>query len=871
MSQINVNTIRSRTGGPPSLDKGAVVTGIVTATSGEFAGDVTVGGVLTYEDVTNIDSTGIVTAKSGIKVGNAVSPGIGATIDPNGNAVFAGIVTAGGSVTATTFYGDGSQLTGIDATAIQTGNTSVQTVDTGTDGHIKLNTEGSERVRVGQLGQIGLGGANYGDSGQVMTSGGIGAAPTWVTPSSAPEVTGIASASITAGQPIVVNHDGTLSGVGYSYTAKATLTTGSGGSPGNSLGDAYWSNVGYDSNRKEFLYYWQATQASNDPLVIAIGKPTGADSGTNVTTVLPTTSSNKVFDAGTNGVPYRIAWSHTSQLGVALFRNTSNGIYMKAFTNDGTTLTFGGHTLVCSNDNSDWADISWDKTEDKFLVVVGKDVSDSNYCNAWVISHSGTTLTTNTKVQVKASAAEYAFLKYDADNNKHLLCYADASDSNKLCGRIITVSGTTPTIGAETKESSNSYNGISIDYINGGKFVIAYNRSNSCYARIVTISGTTVTFGAESSSLDSMAAVSPGERGNWGVTASYDHLTGKVFVAYLYSSGPSDCPFKQLTLNTSNNTISNVGSREWLRGSGTGDVNWIYAADWMMHSATARSGSGGATNEIKNFTTGNRKTNINAEGFLGLANASYTNGQTATIRVSGSTQDNQVGLTTGQNYFVQDDGTLGLTAATTTIYAGTAVSQTKLLVGKESVSSPPGLLYVTSFLGDASTAHANYAIKFEDLDWTNVSYYLFQLNGLAFNDASFSNTQPEFQLKAGSSWVTSSVYYTYAEHAAWNNSWSRDNQSAVAARPWVNQTAGDWTGEIYISRSNTYNANHNGANKYAWGRAFSNSRFTSWQCNLTASQFREEDITGIRFGNSYGYTMGYYGTIDVFKYYSGRA
>ena len=94
MSQINVSTIRNRTGGPPSLDQGVVVTGIVTATTGEFAGDVTVGGTLTYEDVTNIDSVGLVTAKSGIKVGNPVSPGIGATIDPNGNAVFAGILTA---------------------------------------------------------------------------------------------------------------------------------------------------------------------------------------------------------------------------------------------------------------------------------------------------------------------------------------------------------------------------------------------------------------------------------------------------------------------------------------------------------------------------------------------------------------------------------------------------------------------------------------------------------------------------------------------------------------------------------------------------------------------------------------------------------
>ena len=177
MSQINVNTIRSRNGGPPNLDKGAVVTGIVTATSAEFAGNVSVGGTLTYEDVTNIDSTGIVTAKSGIFVGNPVSPGIGATINPSGNAVFAGIVTAN------SLRGDGSLLTGIDATAIQTGNTSVQTVDTGSDGHVKMTTEGGERVRVGPAGQIGLGGANYGSSGQVLTSAGSGSAPTWATPS----------------------------------------------------------------------------------------------------------------------------------------------------------------------------------------------------------------------------------------------------------------------------------------------------------------------------------------------------------------------------------------------------------------------------------------------------------------------------------------------------------------------------------------------------------------------------------------------------------------------------------------------------------------------------------------------------------------
>ena len=63
MSQINVTTIRNRTGGAPNLDRGVVVGAAAT-----FSGNVSVGGTLTYEDVTNIDSIGIITARSGIEV-----------------------------------------------------------------------------------------------------------------------------------------------------------------------------------------------------------------------------------------------------------------------------------------------------------------------------------------------------------------------------------------------------------------------------------------------------------------------------------------------------------------------------------------------------------------------------------------------------------------------------------------------------------------------------------------------------------------------------------------------------------------------------------------------------------------------------------
>ena len=65
------------------------------------------------------------------------------------------------------------------ADKITEGNTEAEVIDTGSDGHFKVTTEGSERVRVGPAGQIGVAGANYGTSGQILTSGGASSAITW--------------------------------------------------------------------------------------------------------------------------------------------------------------------------------------------------------------------------------------------------------------------------------------------------------------------------------------------------------------------------------------------------------------------------------------------------------------------------------------------------------------------------------------------------------------------------------------------------------------------------------------------------------------------------------------------------------------------
>ena len=81
MSQIHVDDIYDKTGsGRPEFPAG------LTA-----SGPVSIGGTLTYEDVTNVDAVGLITARTGIQFGLA---GVGGTILASGNAEFIGIVTS---------------------------------------------------------------------------------------------------------------------------------------------------------------------------------------------------------------------------------------------------------------------------------------------------------------------------------------------------------------------------------------------------------------------------------------------------------------------------------------------------------------------------------------------------------------------------------------------------------------------------------------------------------------------------------------------------------------------------------------------------------------------------------------------------------
>ena len=144
--------------------------GIVTAVGdASFSGNVSVGGTLTYEDVTNIDAVGLITARNGVVVGSGITlskdgdifatgittisenlkVGTGVTISPDGDGFYTGVVTA------TTFKGDGSQLSNITSTTIN--NNADNRVITGSGSANTLEGESTLTfTNTGSTGQLNL-------------------------------------------------------------------------------------------------------------------------------------------------------------------------------------------------------------------------------------------------------------------------------------------------------------------------------------------------------------------------------------------------------------------------------------------------------------------------------------------------------------------------------------------------------------------------------------------------------------------------------------------------------------------------------------------------------------------------------------------
>ena len=98
--------------------------GLSVINNGSFGGNLTVSGVLTYEDVTNVDSVGLITARNGVVVGSGI------TLSKDGDVFFTGVATGNGSgltnlpaanITGTLPAISGANLTNLDASDLASG------------------------------------------------------------------------------------------------------------------------------------------------------------------------------------------------------------------------------------------------------------------------------------------------------------------------------------------------------------------------------------------------------------------------------------------------------------------------------------------------------------------------------------------------------------------------------------------------------------------------------------------------------------------------------------------------------------------------------------------------------------------------------
>ncbi|MDB4352661.1 hypothetical protein OAA60_04445 [Porticoccaceae bacterium] len=589
MSDLRVTSLRGRKlGTVPTLPDGAVVTGVTTSTSfsgnvtgnvtgnvigdsnitgttGTFTGNVSVGGTLTYDDVTDIDSVGVVTARAGIKIGAGQSV-----------SAVSGIVT---------YYGDGSKLSGVDHGVV-----------------------------------------NF-----------------------------VASGTIANGQTVVINTDGTVG-----IITQTTSNTPSAGTPvvfnaGNST-----PNVAFDStNNKVVVVYTDDGNSGHGTAII------GTVSGTSISF-----GSEVVFNAANTGSPM-VAFVGSGKVVIG-YKDDGNNQYGTAIvgTVSGNSISFGSEVVYRSS-ASFYNVPSYDSTNNK--VVIGyMDNGNSNHGKAIVGTVSGTSISFGSEVTFNAGTS-YSVLSTFVGSGKVVISYKDNSNSNAATAIVGTVSGTSISFGSEVTFDSavnTSRTAQTFDTTNN-KLVIAYNNSaniNEGIAVVGTVSGTSISFGTP-------VIFNNANTSYPGIT--FDPDTGKVIITYK-DGGNSN--YGTAIQGTVSGTSISFGS-EVVYESAT--VSWTSAAydshnDKVVIAYRDDGNSNYGTAVV--FSATSQTTNLTAENYIGIAAEAISNGATGKINVVTGTNTGQTGLTTAQKYFVQPNGTLGTSAGSPSVVAGTAISDTKIVV-----------------------------------------------------------------------------------------------------------------------------------------------------------------------------------------------
>lgn len=473
------------------------------------------------------------------------------------------------------------------------------------------------------------------------------------------QVRAVASGVISNGDTIIVNSDGTVSAVSGNDAGAGTPTTISSAtalSESQAVYDPDQGKVIVAFHRDANPYYGAAVVGTVSGTSISFGSITKfqADNtqGMQGLAMGYDTNSDKIFIAYGD--------KNNSTYGTGVVGTVS-----------GTSISFGTPAVFISA-SVRTCEVSFDTNENKFLLTYFQSTAKSK-----VVTVSGSSFSSSSEVQFNGGNTGRAPMAFSTSANKHVLIYAD-NDQLGHCQYIVgTISGSTVSYGTEGDLNNVSTGRMNIAYdASLNKFLAVYTDNASSpagqgKARVGTLSGTTVTWGSIAvfnSSTTYFPDVATDGNGN--------------FVISFVDNGNSNYP-TFMSATVSDTTVS-FGDKVVVQEV-SGESGAVVGLSLMAYDSANEK----YVLPYNNFTNGGilasavlqlASTNLTSDNFIGFADGAYADTQSAAINSTCSVDDNQTGLTAGQKYYVQTDGTLSTTAGSPTVEAGTAISPTKILV-----------------------------------------------------------------------------------------------------------------------------------------------------------------------------------------------
>jgi hypothetical protein len=427
----------------------------------------------------------------------------------------------------------------------------------------------------------------------------------------------------------------------------------------------------------------------------SIGTPVEYDSGT-------TYYERAAFDTANNKV-------------VITYRDVNNSNYSTVIVGDvsGSSITFGTPVIIVSFEPAGPMPVVYDSSNEKIVIFYN---NTSYQPTATVATVSGTSISLGSAVAFDTSVFIYnqASAAYDSVNGKVVTAYRrNGSDSSAIVG---TVSGTSISFGSPSSFYSGSANDSAMGYdSSAGKVVIAFKEGNSGLGVLTgTVSGTSISFGSRTTITSNVATacgVNYVSNANKTVVTYTDAEAtdrGKAVVGTISGTSISfgtivtfgDAnTFASVATPVASNTVSIAYPDRDNSNYGTFIVGTVSGTSISFNTKTAFNsansnnfwGSAYDSNSkraVFAYNDGSGKgvvaqpahSGSNSESFIGFANGAYANAASAVINTTCSVDRNQSGLTAGQTYYVQTDGSLGTTADDPSVVAGTAISSTEIIV-----------------------------------------------------------------------------------------------------------------------------------------------------------------------------------------------